>query len=133
MNAILEQAAAHWPYLAPLLTAPENEDDYDTLVRELDDLLDLMGDDAHHPLRALAAQMGDLIAAYDARHYPIAPAPGHEVLRSLMLEHKLTQAELPEVGAQSVVSSILNGKRQLNLRQIRALSQRFNVPADVFL
>jgi len=40
---------------------------------------------------------------------------------------------LPEVGSQSVISEILNGKRQLNLRQIRALSIRFKVSAEVFL
>jgi len=133
MNALIEQAALHWPYVAPLLTTPQTEADYDALVHELDDLLTLTGDDENHPLRALAARMGDLIAEYDARHYPIAPAPGHEVLRSLMVEHGLTQSDLPEVGAQPVVSDILNGKRQLNLRQLRALSQRFNLPVDVFL
>ncbi|MNN97350.1 Antitoxin HigA [compost metagenome] len=55
-----------------------------------------------------------------------------EVLRYLMQEHGLSQTDLPEVGAQSVISEILGGKRQLNVRHIRALSERFGVPADVF-
>ncbi|MCY1520277.1 Antitoxin HigA [compost metagenome] len=59
-------------------------------------------------------------------------APGHEVLRNLMSEHNLTQCDLTEIGAQSVVSEILNGKRQFNVRHIRALAERFKVPADVF-
>ncbi|MNR66199.1 Antitoxin HigA [compost metagenome] len=49
-----------------------------------------------------------------------------------MQEHGLTQSDLPEIGAQSVVSDILNGKRQLNVRHIRALAERFQVPTDVF-
>ncbi|MCY1297162.1 hypothetical protein D9M68_583520 [compost metagenome] len=76
--------------------------------------------------------MGNLVAAYDGAHYPIPDAPGHEVLRYLMQEHSLTQSDLPEIGAQSVVSDILSGKRQLNVRHIRALAEGFQVPADVF-
>jgi HTH-type transcriptional regulator/antitoxin HigA len=32
-----------------------------------------------------------------------------------------------------VVSEILSGKRQLNLRQIRWLAERFGVSAEVFI
>ncbi len=49
-----------------------------------------------------------------------------------MQEHGLSQGDLPEVGTQSVISEVLAGKRQLNVRHIRALSDRFGVPADVF-
>ena len=48
-----------------------------------------------------------------------------------MEEHGLRQSDLPEVGAQSVVSAVLAGKRQLNLRQVKALANRFSVPLDV--
>ncbi|EKB9378521.1 transcriptional regulator [Pseudomonas aeruginosa] len=133
MSALLKQATEHWRYVAPLLTPPETEADYDALVEALDELLDEIGGQEHHPLAALASQMGDLIATYDALHYPLPEAPGHEVLRFLMTEHQLTQSDLPEIGAQSVVSEILGGRRQLNVRHIRALTQRFNVPADIFL
>lgn len=132
MSALLKQAAEHWRYVAPLLAPPQDEADYDERVQALDELLDEIGDTQNHPLSSLASQLGDLIAAYDAEHYPIPDAPGHEVLRFLMTEHQLTQSDLPEIGAQSVVSDILNGKRQLNVRHIRALSERFNVPTDVF-
>ncbi|MCE7920859.1 MAG: hypothetical protein DCC59_16705 [Chloroflexi bacterium] len=42
-------------------------------------------------------------------------------------------ADLAEIGSQGVVSEILNGKRELNVRQIRALAERFNVSAAVFV
>lgn len=132
MSALLKQAAEHWRFVAPLLTPPMTEAEYDSLVEALDELLDEIAGDENHPLSSLALQVGDRIAAYDAENYPIPDVPGHEVLRFLMAEHQLTQSDLPEIGAQSVVSEILNGKRKLNVRQIRALSERFNVPTDVF-
>lgn len=50
-----------------------------------------------------------------------------------MEEHRLTQSDLPDVGSQGVVSEILHGKRQLNVRQIRALADRFGVSPAVFM
>ena len=50
-----------------------------------------------------------------------------------MEQHGLKQADLPEIGAQSAVSAVLGGKRQLDLRQVSALSKRFGVPADAFI
>ena len=50
-----------------------------------------------------------------------------------MDEHGLTQSDLPEIGSQGVVSEVLNGKRDLNVRQIRALAARFGVSAAVFI
>jgi HTH-type transcriptional regulator/antitoxin HigA len=58
---------------------------------------------------------------------------GVDVLRFLMEEHGLTQSDLPEVGSQGVVSDILRGKRELNVRQIRALAKRFHVLPAVFI
>ena len=54
------------------------------------------------------------------------------ILVYLMQEHGLTQAELPEIGSQGVVSEILAGKRDLNVRQMRALANRFHVSPAVF-
>ncbi len=55
------------------------------------------------------------------------------MIRFLMEQHGLTQSDLPEIGTQGVVSEILRGKRELNVRQIKALSGRFNVPSSVFI
>jgi HTH-type transcriptional regulator/antitoxin HigA len=38
-----------------------------------------------------------------------------------------------ELGGQPVVSKILKGERELNLRQIKALAKRFNVSPEVFI
>ena len=132
MNALLDQAAQHWSYIAPLLSEPTNDDEYDAKVKALDELLDTVGDDENHPLAGLMARLGDVIEAYDEQHRPMPAVSGAAVLRYLMDEHGVTQSELPEVGAQSVVSAILSGKRKLNWRQICGLSERFGVSTDVF-
>ena len=51
----------------------------------------------------------------------------------LMEQHELKQGDLPEIGSQGVVSEILAGKRELNVRQVRALSKRFGVSAATFV
>jgi len=133
MSVLIKNAAEHWEFVSPLLRKPKNEDDYDTLVQALDELLEMTGIDESHPLMSLVDIIGDWIEEWDHKHHPMPEATGAEVLGYMMREHGLTQSDLPGVGPQSVVSEILSGKRQLNLRQIRWLAERFNVPVDVFI
>jgi len=133
MSVLVQKAAEHWEYVAPLLRKPKTEEDYDLLVRALDELLEMTRLDESHPLMSLVDIIGDWIAQWDHEHHPMREASGAEVLGYMMREHGLSQSELPGVGTQSVVSEILSGKRQLNLRQIRWLAERFDVPVDVFI
>lgn len=110
-----------------------NRKDYARAVSAMNALLDAGAADESHPLAGLAATLGELIGDYDARQFPVPDVSGREMLRFLMEQHGLTQSELPEVGSQGVVSEILSGKRELNLRQVRALARRFSVAADTFL
>jgi HTH-type transcriptional regulator/antitoxin HigA len=50
-----------------------------------------------------------------------------------MEEHGLKQNDLKELGSQGVVSEIMSGKRNLNVRQIKNLSKRFKVSAATFI
>ncbi|SEM85752.1 HTH-type transcriptional regulator / antitoxin HigA [Pseudomonas sp. ok272] len=133
MSVLIKQVAEHWHFVSPLLRKPKNEADYDVLVKALDELLDLIGEDESHPLMSLVDILSDWIEAYDQHHRPMPQASGVDVLRYLMNEHGLTQSDLPGVGAQSVVSEVLSGKRQLNLRQIRWLAERFGVSVETFI
>jgi HTH-type transcriptional regulator/antitoxin HigA len=133
MSVLIKNAAEHWEFVSPLLRKPKNEDDYDTLVQALDELLEMTGVDESHPLMSLVDIIGDWIEEWDHKHHPMPEATGAEVLGYMMREHGLTQSDLPGVGPQSVISEILSGKRQLNLRQIRWLAERFNVPVAVFI
>ncbi|WP_347903525.1 transcriptional regulator [Pseudomonas purpurea] len=129
MSALIKQAVEHWQFISPLLHKPTNEADYDLLVKALDELLELVGEDESNPLMSLVDIIGDWIEAYDHEHRPMPV----DALRYLMREHSLSQSDLPGVGAQSVVSEVLSGKRQLNLRQVRWLAERFGVSVETFI
>ena len=111
----------------------KTEQDYKRAVALLDQLLDEVGDNQRHPLFGFLEVLGTLIENYESDHVEMRGATGKDVLKSLMEEHGLTQSDLPEVGTQGVVSEILHGRRELNTRQIKALSRRFGVSPAVFL
>jgi HTH-type transcriptional regulator/antitoxin HigA len=110
-----------------------SEKDYRKAVAILDEILDKIGEDEEHPLADLAEALALFIHAYEEAHAKIPEAAGREVLKSLMKEHGLTQSDLPEIGSQGVVSEILAGARELNVRQIRHLAKRFGVSPAVFV
>jgi len=132
MTIFTDQIQTYWQNISPLLSI-RNEREYDAAVERMNELLDEIGTDENHPLYSLLDTLGTLIEAYEEDHHAIPDANGADVLRFIMGEHGLTQSELPEVGSQGVVSEILNGKRELNVRQIRALAKRFKVSASAFV
>ncbi len=132
MKLVNEQLEVHWTNVALLLSI-RNEREYSVAVKRLSVLLDEIGDNEKHPLYSLPDALGTLIHAYEEERYPIPDVTGPEVVHFLMDEQGLTQSDLPEVGSKGVVSEILNGKRELNVRQIRALAEKFNVSAAVFV
>lgn len=105
---------------------------YADLLAFVDEAFERFGDDDSHPIFGLVSIVADRIRDYEARNHPLAELPSHTLLRELMREHGIVQSELPEVGPQSVVSEVLAGKRALNLRQVKALAERFGVPMEVF-
>jgi HTH-type transcriptional regulator / antitoxin HigA len=109
------------------------QQDYERLLAQVEALLDEVGTDETHPLYEFLDTLGTILQAYEEKQYPIPTATGAEVLPYLMAEHGLRQADLPEIGSQGVVSEVLAGKRELNLRQVRALAARFGVSPAVFL
>jgi len=74
-----------------------------------------------------------LIADYEAKRFRVQSASGIEVLKELMDAHGLRQKDLADdLGGESIVSLILQGKRRLNRQQMERLSERFNVSPAVF-
>ena len=50
-----------------------------------------------------------------------------------MARDNLRQQDLPEIGHKAKVSEVLSGRRAMNLRQAKALSERFNVDLSLFV
>ncbi len=132
MTILTKNVQNHWAAIRPLLTI-RSEREYDLAVKRLNELLDEIGTNERHPLYGLLDTLGTLIHIYEEQHHSMPEASGADMLRFFMEEHGLAQSELPEVGSQGVVSEILNGKRELNVRQVRALARRFHVSPAVFI
>lgn len=101
---------------------------------KLDELLDQIGANESYRLVPLLDIVSKEIEYYQAKNLSLPEANPAAVLAYLMNEHALKQSDLAEeLGGQSIVSAILNGKRELNTRQVKALASRFNVSPAVFL
>ena len=79
--------------------------------------------------------LSDLIELYEDEHVSIPDAPAAEVLRFLLDSHGLSQHKLSKtVGiAQSTISAVLAGSRELTVEHIGKLSAYFGVSGSVFL
>ena len=75
-----------------------------------------------------------MISMYDEREsHAVKNVTGVTALKFLMNQHHIKQTELPEIGSQGVVSEILQGKRKLNINQIKKLSKKFHVSPNTFI
>ena len=81
----------------------------------------------------LAALLTVLINDYEESHYQLRAATPTEVIEELMAANNLRQKDLADVfGTESIVSEVLNGKRELNKDHIKRLSERFKVSPALF-
>jgi HTH-type transcriptional regulator/antitoxin HigA len=133
MNIRLKKIAKVWPDIQPIFSVPHNEKDYNKLVSLLDNLIDEVGNNENHPLSSLMETIGSLIETYESQYIPELEGNPMDTLNALMEEHGLKQSDLSEIGSQGVVSEILSGRRQLNVRQIKFLSKRFKVSPAAFI
>src|SRR5215467_2773134 len=74
-----------------------------------------------------------LVEKYESKDYPVPDAGPLDIIRHLMEQHGLRQKDLLDVfGTESIVSDVLNGKRDLSKDHIAKLSARFHVSPAVF-
>lgn len=124
----------HWAPIAPYLSKPSTEAEYQQAVALIDVLLERIDGDEAHPLDGLLDILSDGVLAYEAQHYSMPErATGVDALRFLIEQHGLQYKDLRnEIGTPSVVSEILSGQRRLTVRMIDALAKRFQVNHSVF-
>ncbi|HEX7287209.1 MAG TPA: helix-turn-helix domain-containing protein [Candidatus Angelobacter sp.] len=81
----------------------------------------------------LAELLTVLIERFEEENYRIKSASPIEVLRELMQANELKQKDLVNVfGAESTVSAILRGKREMTREHVKRLSKRFHVSPELF-
>ena len=78
--------------------------------------------------------LATLIEAYEAKHHPIPPAEPIDVLRFVMEQRGLDQADLAMLlGSRSRASEILSGKRRPTVEMIALLGRAWRIPAELLL
>ena len=130
-----QKIEAAWKEITRLvpLSPIRNEKQYQRAVGFMQELVDRIGNDEDHPMADLLDAVGSLMHDYEERHHPMPEGTGIHALRFLMKQHHLRQQDMTELGSQGVVSDLLAGRRNLNLRHIKALAKRFHIPPSVFL
>ena len=129
----IEKVKNVWHDVKDILSVPHTDKQYKKLVKVLDELIDEVGNDERHQLAPLLETVGNLIEEYENDHFIQPNSEPIEVLKYLMQENNLTQKDLNILGSQGVVSEILNGKRELNVRQIKALAEKFKISPSAFI
>jgi HTH-type transcriptional regulator/antitoxin HigA len=115
------------------LRAIENERHFRAMVRFMNKLVDRIGDQENHPLMGLLDIVTAFVHDYEERNVEIPDVGPSAVLRFLMDQHGLHQADLArEFGSRSSVSEMLNGKCAISGRQARAFAKRLGVSSAVF-
>ncbi len=71
---------------------------------------------------------------YEQMHFPIEAPDAVEALKYLMEEKGLNRKDLENaIGDKGKVSEVLNRKRELSKRMIRALHDTFGIPYEVLM
>lgn len=122
---------------ASFISHIENKRDYELALALMDELIEDY--DEQQPLIEILSisierweEKSDEFAEFNQKIASLNS--GIAVLRVLMDQHRLKTTDFKgEIGGKSMVSMILNNKRNLSLEHIKALSKRFGVPPQVFI
>ncbi len=112
----------------------ENDVDYERLEAVFKDLMDKRENLAPEENR-LFDLLANLLEDYEKRSLPpLEKSSPLETLKFLIQENGLRQSDLTDVfGRQSVVSEVLNGKREITKNQAKLLAQKFNLRLETFI
>jgi len=75
-----------------------------------------------------------LISNYEESHFPLPLPDPIEAIKFRMEQQGLAPKDLiPYIGSRSKVSEVLNGKRPLSLKMIRALHRGLGIPTEALI
>lgn len=77
--------------------------------------------------------LGTLVYEYENNQVKIPDIHGVELLKALLVEFELRQKDLvPIFKTESIVSEVLNGRRNLTIEHIQALANFFHISPNAF-
>ena len=111
----------------------ETEREYERMLVETERLMD-KGGRRNAEEDALLALLGELVGAYEDRHFPMADPSPREALLYLMEKRGVRQADLaPVFRSSGSVSEVVNGRRGISKAQAKGLAKYFGVSVELFI
>ncbi|WP_114782878.1 helix-turn-helix domain-containing protein [Botryobacter ruber] len=109
----------------------ETEQEYETAIRRIDAIFDAPeGSKEADELKLLVL----LVKKYEEENYPMPEPDPIEAILLRMEELGLERKDLePFIGDKTIVSKVLNRKRDLTVKMIRNLHQGLRLPAEVLI
>jgi len=105
--------------------------DYENTMKTIESLLDCPPDSKESEILEILSILAD---EYENKHFPIEAPDPIEAIKYRMEQLKLTQKDLARFfGGENRVSEVLNRKRPLTLKMIKALYQHLHIPAETLL
>jgi len=78
--------------------------------------------------------LATLVDAYEAKHFPVESPDPIEAIKFRMEQLDLNRKDLePFIGSRARVSEVLNKRRGLSLKMIRALHEELEIPLEVLI
>ena len=106
----------------------KTEEDYNKALKRLEVIFDAP---VNTPEGDEAELLGILIEKYEDEHYPIEAPDPIEAIKFRMEQMDMNKKDLAKViGYKSRVTEIFTRKRKLNLKMIRRLHEKMNIPYE---
>jgi HTH-type transcriptional regulator/antitoxin HigA len=114
-----------------MITPIRTRKDYNNALKKIESLLDAKPNTTRFDrLEVLTV----LVEDYERRHYPIDSPDPIEAIKFRMEQMDLTRKDLePCIGSRARVSEILNHKRELTLKMIKALHTTLGIPVEALM
>lgn len=108
-----------------------NSSDHERALKRIRSLMSAKpGTDDGDELDVLAT----LVDAYEAKQFPVELADPIEAIRFRMEQTGLERKDLePFIGSRARVSEVLNRRRGLSLKMIRALHEQLDIPLEALI
>jgi|HubBroStandDraft_5_1064220.scaffolds.fasta_scaffold334601_1 HTH-type transcriptional regulator/antitoxin HigA len=111
----------------------KNEKEFERMVARLEEL-----DFATRPLTpeetALRDVLGALVNVYEEAHHQLPEQPPCEMVKFLMEQRGLKQADLvPALGTRAQVSDVVTGRRGISKAQAKKLAEFFGMSVELFI
>jgi HTH-type transcriptional regulator/antitoxin HigA len=134
MEAIKEAESAPSTQTAkPVYALIKSKAEYDELLQELIDLLAL-NPKRNTPAGDRLELLSLLVQDYDSKHFDFGPVDPIDAILFRMDQQGLTRKDLiPYLGSRHKVSEVLNRKRPLSLKMMRALHSGLGIPLEVLI